>query len=127
MNRRDFLLSAVGGYLLFKRPEGRAADLAAYVYGFAMSLTFDEFGMWLHLGGSYWQRASVDAVIILAALLALLAFAPPLKRFESHHFWGFIILLIVSLGFGMVIFIAGLRLGTLVGPSLRQLEIASSP
>ena len=29
----------------------------------AMALTFDEFGMWLHLGGSYWQRASFDAVI----------------------------------------------------------------
>jgi hypothetical protein len=30
-----------------------------------MALTFDEFGMWLHLGGSYWQRASFDAVIVL--------------------------------------------------------------
>jgi hypothetical protein len=34
-----------------------------------MALTFDEFGMWLHLGGSYWQRASIDASIVVAALL----------------------------------------------------------
>ena len=43
--------------------------------GVAMGLTFDEFGMWLHLGGSYWQRASVDAVIVVTALFGLVAFA----------------------------------------------------
>ena len=87
LNYGIFLLATVAGYLLFKRPAERAADCAALAYGFAMALTFDEFGMWLHLGGSYWQRASVDAIIILAALLALLAFAPSLERLESHHFF----------------------------------------
>src|SRR5437899_429387 len=56
------LLSAVGAFLLFVRPQGKALSWAAIVYGVGLALTFDEFGMWLHLGGPYWQRASFDAV-----------------------------------------------------------------
>ena len=67
LNYGIFLLTAVGGYSVFRRPTGRAADITALVYGFAVALTFDEFGMWLHLGGSYWQRASVDIVIVICA------------------------------------------------------------
>src|ERR1039457_1479804 len=94
LNYGIFLLAAVGGYALFARPDGRTAEAAALAYGFALALTFDEFGMWLHLGGSYWQRVSVDAVIVVAALIGLVAFAPSLKRLESHHFWGFLVLLL---------------------------------
>src|SRR5690348_4746749 len=71
LNYGIFLLAAVGGYSVFRRPIGRAADLTALMYGVAMGLTFDEFGMWLHLGGSYWQRASVDAVIVVAGVFGL--------------------------------------------------------
>ena len=70
-----------------------------HMYGVAMGLTFDEFGMWLHLGGSYWQRASVDAVIVVAALFGLVAFARSLKKFEKRHFWASVILLVVLAGF----------------------------
>src|ERR1039458_101258 len=48
-----FLLGGGGGYGGFSPPTGRAAELNALVYGVGMGLTFDEFGMWLHLGGSY--------------------------------------------------------------------------
>src|SRR5208282_4707914 len=84
LNYGIFLLAAVAGYALFARPDGRAAETAALAYGFALALTFDEFGMWLHLGGSYWQRVSVDAVIVLAALIALVSFGRTIKRFESR-------------------------------------------
>jgi hypothetical protein len=127
LNYGIFLLAAVGGYSVFRRPTGRAAEITALLYGLAMGLTFDEFGMWLHLGGSYWQRASVDAVIVVAALFGLVAFARTLKRFERHHFWLFVIVLAVVLGFGAVIFLAGNRLGEIVGQPLRELESASSP
>jgi hypothetical protein len=93
----------------------------------AMGLTFDEFGMWLHLGGSYWQRASVDAVIVVAALFGLVAFAHSLKRFESRHFWTFAVLLVVLAGFAVVLYTAGNRLGDMMGPTLQDLESASSP
>ncbi len=127
LNYGIFLLAAIGGYLLFARPDGRAAELAALAYGFALALTFDEFGMWLHLGGSYWQRVSVDAIIVVAALIGLVAFAPSLKRLEARHFRGFIILLLAVIGFGAVVIVTGGYIGNLVGPTLRELEISSSP
>ena len=127
LNYGIFLLSMVGGYALFKRPAGRVAELTALAYGLSLALTFDEFGMWLHLGGSYWQRASVDAVIVVAALIGLVAYAPSLKRFESHHFWGFVTLVAAVVGFGAVVFVAGGHLGHVVGPKLHELEMSSSP
>jgi hypothetical protein len=83
--------------------------------------------MWLHLGGSYWQRASVDAVIVVAAFFGMVAFAPEIKRFESRHFWTFLIALICLVGFGIVLAFAGAHLGHLMGPTLRELELDSSP
>lgn len=127
LNYGIFLLSAVAGYSVFKRPTGRAAEITALVYGVAMGLTFDEFGMWLHLGGSYWQRASVDAIIVVSGLFALVGFASSLKRFETHHFWLFITLTVAIIGFGVVLYIAGLRLGDTMGQRLEDLESASSP
>ena len=85
LNFGIFLLAAVGAYLLFRRPLGLRAELAAAVYGMGMALTFDEFGMWLHLGGSYWQRASWDAIIVLTSVFAIIGFAPSFKRFRLSH------------------------------------------
>lgn len=127
LNYGIFLLSAVAGYSVFRRPTGRAAERTALAYGLAMALTFDEFGMWLHLGGSYWQRVSVDAVIVVAAVLGLVAFARTIKRFESRHLWSFIALVVALVAFGIVLSIAGDKLGGMVGPQLQQLEVSSSP
>jgi len=127
LNYGIFLLAVVSGYSVFRRPLGRRAEITALLYGVAMGLTFDEFGMWLHLGGSYWQRASVDAVIVVSALFGLVAFARTLKRFEKRHFWGFIVLLVVLAGFGIVIYTAGIRIGDVMGPTLHDLEAVSSP
>ena len=127
LNYGIFMLSAVAGYSVFRRPTGRAAEITALLYGVAMALTFDEFGMWLHLGGSYWQRASVDAVIVISAFFALVAFAAKLKRLESHHFWLFLLLVLAAVGFAAVLYFTGLRLGGMMGQQLRDLESASSP
>jgi ABC-type uncharacterized transport system fused permease/ATPase subunit len=127
LNYGIFLMSAVCGYSVFRRPTGRAAEITALLYGVAMGLTFDEFGMWLHLGGSYWQRASVDAVIVVSALFGLVAFARSLEKFESRHFWASLVLLVVLAGFAVVLYMAGNHLGNLVGPTLHDLEVASSP
>ena len=127
LNYGIFLLATVGGYSIFRRPIGRTAEITASLYGVAMGLTFDEFGMWLHLGGSYWQRASVDAVIVVMAFFGLISFARSLKRFEARHFWASIILLIVLIGFAVALYTAGNRLGDVVGPTLQNLESASSP
>src|SRR6202142_1981481 len=123
LNYGIFLMSAVCGYSVFRRPTGRAAEITALLYGLAMGLTFDEFGMWLHLGGSYWQRASVDAVIVVAALFGLVAFARSLEKFEARHFWVFAVLAVLVIGFGVVLNLAGNRIGNEVGPTLETLEL----
>ena len=82
LNYGIFLLAGVSAYLLFRRPVDQGAERAAAIYGTGMALTFDEFGMWLHLGGSYWQRASWDAITVLAAIFAIMAFAPSPKQFR---------------------------------------------
>jgi hypothetical protein len=127
LNYGIFLLAITCGYSIFARPDGRADEIVALLYGVAMGLTFDEFGMWLHLGGSYWQRASVDAVIVVAAVIGLIAYAPSLERLEKSHLGAFVALLIALVGFVYVIFWTGGYIGNLYGPDLRQLEISSSP
>jgi hypothetical protein len=121
------LLATVGGYGVFRRPVGRPAEITALLYGVAMALTFDEFGMWLHLGGSYWQRTSVDAVIVVAALMALCAYMRSIEHFESKHRRATVILLVALAAFSWVIYSAGLRLGDVYGPRLHELEVSSSP
>jgi len=127
LNYGIFLLAGVAAYSIFWEPGGRPLRLAATVYGVAMALTFDEFGMWLHLGGSYWQRASVDAVIVIASLLALLGFASAIRRFESRHVRAFIAVAIAVVVFGVVLYDASVKVGRLEGPRLEELESASSP
>jgi hypothetical protein len=127
LNYGIFLMSAVCSYSVFRRPTGRAAEITALFYGVAMGLTFDEFGMWLHLGGSYWQRASVDAVIVVSAAFGLFAFARSLEKLEARHFRMFAVLLVVLAGFAVVLYLAGNHLADVAAPTLQQLESDSSP
>jgi hypothetical protein len=127
LNYGIFLLALVGGYTLFAAPSGAAARRAAFAYGIAMALTFDEFGMWLHLGGSYWQRASVDAMVVVAALLAFLAYASSIRTLERRHIRIFLLLGVALVIFGVVLYDVSSYIGNLEGPRLRQLELDSSP
>jgi len=121
------LLAVTGGYLLFKRPGAVAARRVALLYGVGLALTYDEFGMWLHLGGSYWQRASVDAVIVVACFLAILAFARSIVRIETRHRWALAVIVFAIVGFGVVLVVAGKEIGKTEGARLRELEISSTP
>jgi hypothetical protein len=127
LNYGIFLLAAVGAYLLFRAPTGNAARRAAFAYGIAMGLTFDEFGMWLHLGGSYWQRASIDATVVVAAVLAFIAFARSIQTFEARHIRAFVALGLALLLFAVVLYRVSVDIGQVAGPRLRELELASSP
>jgi hypothetical protein len=127
LNYGIFLLAAVGGYLLLRAPRRDSARRAAFAYGIAMALTFDEFGMWLHLGGSYWQRASIDAIVVVAGVLALFAYARSIKKFEARHLRAFSVLAIALVIFAAVLYAGAVRIGHVAGPRLQQLELASSP
>jgi hypothetical protein len=125
LNYGIFLLCAVGGYLLLARPTGlRPLRFAAVAYGVGLGLTFDEFGMWIHLGGAYWQRASYDAVVVVAALLALFATAPPLRHLGARG-WTTVAVIVVVIGCFAGLLFESLRFADArLGPSLRQLEDA---
>lgn len=126
LNYGIVLLAASGALLLFYRPVGRAATAVAVLYAIGLALTFDEFGMWLHLGGSYWQRASFDAVTVVAGILASIAFLPPPRLLRPRHAFIAVIVLI-----GAAIF-THLLLETLqadeqrMAPALQRIE-ASGP
>lgn len=127
LNYGIFLLAGVAAYLLFSARCDKDLRRAAIGYGIAMALTFDEFGMWLHLGGSYWQRASVDAIIVVGAVLGLIGFGSVIRKFESRHLRASIALLIALVGFGVVLYDTSLHIGRVEGPHLEALELSSSP
>lgn len=122
LNYGIFLLSAVAGYLVLARPIGRKLQWAAMLYGIGMALTFDEFGMWIHLGGSYWQRASWDAIIVLATGFALIAFAPSLKRFRSRHWLATAALALAAAVFFFMLVKSFHYAGQKLAPKIRQIE-----
>jgi hypothetical protein len=122
LNYGIFLLSIVGGYLLLRRPAGRSLEIAALVYGIGIALTFDEFGMWIRLGGSYWQRASWDAIIVLAAAFALLAFAPSLKKFRPRHWFTAIILILAAVTFFFMLVKSFRYASKIIEPKIHKVE-----
>lgn len=122
LNYGIFLLAGVGGFLLFNRPVGRQLWVSAALYGVAMALTFDEFGMWLHLGGSYWQRASFDAVIVVAAVLALLAEAPRIRRFGPRHWLTAVAIILAVAVFGVLLARTVQHAGRRLAPRLHTIE-----
>ena len=122
LNYGIFLLSAVCGYLLFRRPAGRSLEAAAILYGIGMGLTFDEFGMWIHLGGSYWQRASWDAVTVVASLFALIAFAPSWRKLRPRHWLTGVILLCIIIVFFFMFVKSFEYAGKKLKPEIRKVE-----
>ncbi len=125
LNYGIFLLSIVGGFLLLRPPKGKALTAAAAVYGIGLALTFDEFGMWLHLGGPYWQRASFDAIVIIAGLLGLFCAAPALKRITSRG-WVTVGFLVAALAVFGWVFADSLRLAQEHwAPIFQQIEAGS--
>jgi hypothetical protein len=122
LNYGIFLLCTVAGILLFFQVSERERWWCAVAYGFSLALTFDEFGMWLHLGGGYWQRASFDAVIVVASLLGMIAFAPPLQRMRAHHWITGGITVIATVIFYIMLFKSLNYVDKKVGPRLEHLE-----
>ncbi len=122
LNYGIFLLSVVGAWSLLGSPEGKRKTLACSLYGIGLGLTFDEFGMWLHLGGSYWQRASWDAVAVVAAALALLAYAPQFRRFKPRHWLSTVGLTIAIAVFGWLLVRSLSRAEKISEPKLLRIE-----
>jgi len=70
------LLLLINGYVAVAiHPADPWRDVVAILFGVGTGLTLDEFALWLNLKDVYWEkegRASIDAVIIAAALSGML-------------------------------------------------------
>jgi hypothetical protein len=126
LNYGIFLLAAVGAVLLFWPPRGRALLVVAVLYGVGLALTFDEFGMWLHLQDVYWQRASYDAVAVIAALLGLITVAPRIRQFQPRHWIVLALVIILIVGFVVLLSDTIRRKANRTGDSHTQSEQRSS-
>ena len=126
LNLGIFLLSFVGAYLLFGREKERKAKWVAVLYGIGLAMTFDEFGMWLHLGGSYWQRASFDAVTVVVGFLMLMAFGPSVKEIRGKHAVTIVILLLLAAAFFVLLFQTVNKYGGRVKPRSERPALAQS-
>ena len=122
LNYGIFLLSISGAVSLFSRPTGRWLWATAVAYGVGLGLTFDEFGMWLHLGGPYWQRASYDAVVTVAAVLALIAYGSTIRKWRPKHLITAVALIVALCAFGFMLHKSMKWADQRIGPKLFQLE-----
>jgi len=123
LNYGIFLLSFSGAALQFAQPKGKWLTLVAVIYGIGLGLTFDEFGMWLHLGGLYWQRASYDAVVTVAALLALIAYGSTIRKWRPQHVITLIVLIAMLCVFGVILKKSLTWASHDFGPRLYELEM----
>jgi hypothetical protein len=122
LNYGIFLLAIVAAALLFASLNAVQRRFCAIVYGVGMALTFDEFGLWLNLGGSYWQRASFDAVVVVLSVFGLLAFAPRWQHIRSRHFAVGIVLLLALASFGTLLFKSLSHANDKILPRLIEME-----
>ncbi len=122
LNYGIILLSTVAGVALFAQLNQVQRSVCAWVYGIGLALTFDEFGMWLHLGGSYWQRASFDAVVVISGVLGLLAFAPSWQRLRTHHYAVGGALLLAVVAFSILLIKSLNRADRKLEPTLMEME-----
>ncbi len=76
------LLLLLIGFLLLVLDQARWHPWLAIPFGFAAALVLDEFALWLNLADVYWAkqgRQSLDAIVIVAALLIIF--------YVAHRFW----------------------------------------
>ena len=125
LNYGIFILSAVGALLVFvTRPSDKLRKICALLYGFAMALTFDEFGMWLHLGGSYWQRGSFDAVVVILSVFGWIAFLPNFSKLKAYHWTAGAVMLAAAIAFYALLFSSAKAVGARYGSWFQEIETA---
>jgi hypothetical protein len=106
------LIIGTGIVLVSATPHGAALDVAAAVFGVGVSLTLDEFALWLHLEDVYWAkegRKSVDAIFcVLAVTGALIGGADFLSgRVGTATWWSSVSVLAVGLMLSVICLLKG--------------------
>ena len=80
-----FFVLAAAGYLALVFSGPRAKYLLALLHGFGLGLSFDEYGIWLHLNDGDPARWSYDGfLIIIASILLIITAKPGIKMIKNH-------------------------------------------
>lgn len=82
------LLLLVTGYIAIAFDPPGQREFLALLFGIGAALTLDEFALWLRLEDVYWTKAgrgSVDAVIIVAVILAFILLGLPFWQAVSRE------------------------------------------
>jgi hypothetical protein len=106
------ILIGTGIVLVSATPHAAALDAAAAVFGVGVSLTLDEFALWLHLEDVYWAkegRKSVDAIFcVLAVTGALIGGADFLSgHIGTGAWWSSVAAVAVSLLLSLICLLKG--------------------
>ena len=118
------IMIGTGILLVSATPQGAALDVAAAIFGVGVSLTLDEFALWLHLQDVYWTtegRKSVDAIFcVLAVTGVLIGGASFLSgRVGTATWWSSVFALAVNLALSVICLLKGKVttgvIGTVIG------------
>jgi len=106
------ILICTGIELVSTTPHGLGLNVAAAVFGVGISLTLDEFALWLHLQDVYWAkegRKSVDAIFcVLAVTGALIGGADFLSgRIGTGAWWSSVAALAIALLLSVICLLKG--------------------
>jgi hypothetical protein len=106
------IIISTGIVLVSRTPHGAALDVAAAIFGVGVSLTLDEFALWLHLQDVYWTtegRKSVDAIFcVLAVTGALVGGADFLSgRVGTATWWSSVSVLAAGLLLSIICLLKG--------------------
>ena len=125
------IMIGTGIALLAATPEGVALNVAAALFGVGVSLTLDEFALWLHLRDVYWStegRQSVDAVFcVLVVTGALIGGADFVSgRMGSGTWWASIAALLTTLSLSVLCLLKGKVVTGVIGIVLWPLAAAGA-
>jgi hypothetical protein len=106
------IIIGTGIVLVSATPHGAALDIAAAIFGVGVSLTLDEFALWLHLQDVYWTtegRKSVDAIFCVLAVTGVLIGGTSFLsgRIGTATWWSSVLALAVDLTLSVICLLKG--------------------
>jgi hypothetical protein len=114
------IIIGTGIVLVSAEPQGAALDVAAAVFGVGVSLTVDEFALWLHLEDVYWTREgrkSVDAIFCVLVVTGVLIGGVDFLsgQIGTAAWWSSVAVLAVNLSLSVVCLLKGKIVTGVVG------------
>lgn len=80
------LILALTGFISIIRPLQKQLYKMAAIYGIGLGLTFDEFALWFTLNDNYWNRLSIDAIIVISGIFLNIIYFKNFWRKLGGHF-----------------------------------------